>query len=34
MTPFEYVLLGLAITLLIGYLMAIVTSRLDRRRAH
>ncbi|ELY34470.1 hypothetical protein C500_01007, partial [Natrialba magadii ATCC 43099] len=25
MTPFEYVLLGLAITLLIGYLMAIVT---------
>ncbi len=33
MTPFEYVLLGVAIAILAGYLGAIVATRLERLRA-
>lgn len=33
MTPFEYVLLGVAIVILVGYLVAIVFARLERLRA-
>ncbi len=33
MTPFEYVLLGVAIAILVGYLAAVVIARLERLRA-